>query len=40
LKKLSEKHLKNKEEYYLIGIVSSCKEYKLAWVLENLLDIS
>ena len=40
MKKLSEKHLKNKEEYYLIGIVSSCKEYKLAWVLENLLDIS
>ena len=40
MKKLSEKHLKNKEEYYLIVIVSSCKEYKLAWVLENLLDIS
>tara|TARA_B000000475_G_scaffold121411_1_gene98078 strand:- start:2016 stop:2441 length:426 start_codon:yes stop_codon:yes gene_type:complete len=40
LKKLSEKYLKNNEEYYLIGIVSSCKEYKLAWVLERLFDIS
>ena len=40
MKKLSEKYLKNNEEYYLIGIVSSCKEYKLAWVLEKLFDIS
>ncbi len=40
MKKLSEKYLKNNEEYYLIGIVSSCKEYKLAWVLERLFDIS
>lgn len=40
MKKLSEKHLKNNEEYYLIGIVSSCREYKLAWALERLFDIS
>ena len=40
MKKLSEKYLKNNEEYYLIGIVSSCKQYKLAWVLERLFDIS
>ncbi len=40
MKNLSQKHLKNDEEYYLIGIVSSCKEYKLAWVIEKLLDIS
>ena len=39
MKNLSQKHLKNDEEYYLIGIVSSCKEYKLAWVIEKLLDI-
>ena len=40
MKNLSEKHLKNNEDYYLIGIVSSCKEYKLAWIIEKLLDIS
>tara|TARA_B100001758_G_scaffold222061_1_gene211816 strand:- start:258 stop:683 length:426 start_codon:yes stop_codon:yes gene_type:complete len=40
LKNLSEKHLKNNEDYYLIGIVSSSKEYKLAWIIEKLLDIS
>lgn len=40
MKNLSEKHLKNNEDYYLIGIVSSSKEYKLAWIIENLLDIS
>ena len=40
MKNLSEKHLKNNEDYYLIGIVSSSKEYKLAWIIEKLLDIS
>ena len=40
MKNLSEKHLKNNDDYYLIGIVSSSKEYKLAWIIENLLDIS
>ena len=40
MKNLSEKHLKNNEDYYLIGIVSSSKEYKLAWVIEKLLNIS
>lgn len=40
MKNLSEKHLKNNEDYYLIGIVSSSKEYKLAWIIERLLDIS
>ena len=40
MKNLSEKHLKNNEDYYLIGIVSSSKEYKLAWIIEMLLDIS
>lgn len=40
MKKLSEKFLKNNQDYYLIGIVSSCKEYKLAWTLERLFDIS
>ena len=40
MKNLSEKHLKNNEDYYLIGIVSSSKEFKLAWIIEKLLDIS
>ena len=40
MKNLSEKHLKNNDDYYLIGIVSSSKEYKLAWIIERLLDIS
>ena len=40
MKNLFEKHLKNNEDYYLIGIVSSSKEYKLAWIIEKLLDIS
>ena len=40
MKNLSEKHLKNNEDYYLIGIVSSSKEYKLAWIIDKLLDIS
>ena len=40
MKNLSEKHFKNNEDYYLIGIVSSSKEYKLAWVIEKLLNIS
>ena len=30
----------NVENYSLIGIVSTCKEYKLAWILNNILDIS
>ena len=39
-KKINQKLKLNEENYSLIGIVSTCKEYKLAWILNNILDIS
>ena len=40
LKNINEKLKLNEEDYSLIGIVSTCKEYKLAWILNNILEIS
>tara|TARA_B100001758_G_scaffold142016_1_gene122318 strand:- start:455 stop:871 length:417 start_codon:yes stop_codon:yes gene_type:complete len=40
LKNINQKLKLNEENYSLIGIVSTCKEYKLAWILNNILDIS
>tara|TARA_B100001559_G_scaffold23146_1_gene18653 strand:- start:488 stop:904 length:417 start_codon:yes stop_codon:yes gene_type:complete len=40
LKNINQKLKLNEEHYSLIGIVSTCKEYKLAWILNNILDIS
>jgi len=40
LKNINQKLKINEEHYSLIGIVSTCKEYKLAWILNNILDIS
>tara|TARA_B100001778_G_scaffold46898_1_gene34413 strand:- start:641 stop:1057 length:417 start_codon:yes stop_codon:yes gene_type:complete len=39
-KNINQKLKLNEENYSLIGIVSTCKEYKLAWILNNILDIS
>ena len=39
-KNINQKLKLNEENYSLIGIVSTCKEYKLAWMLNNILDIS
>jgi len=30
----------NKENFKLIGIVSICKEYKIGWIINNLLGVS
>lgn len=40
LKNINQKLKLNEELYSLIGVVSTCKEYKLAWLLNNILDIS
>ena len=40
LKNINQKLKLNEEHYSLIGIVSTCKEYKLAWIINNILDIS
>jgi len=39
LKNINQKLKINEEHYSLIGIVSTCKEYKLAWILNKILDI-
>ena len=39
-KNINQKLKLNEENYSLIGIDSKCKEYKLAWILNNILDIS
>ncbi|MEC7857780.1 MAG: IPExxxVDY family protein, partial [Bacteroidota bacterium] len=40
LKNTNQKLNLNEEDYSLIGIVSTSKEYKIAWVLNNTLEIS
>ena len=39
-KNINQKLNLNEEDYSLIGIVSTSKEYKIAWVLNNTLEIS
>ncbi len=39
MKNLDYNFIKDTNEYYLIGIVSSCKEYKLAWLINTSFDI-
>ena len=40
MKKLDYNFIKDKDEYYLIGVVSPCKEYKLAWNINKVFNIS
>ncbi len=40
MKNLDYNFIKDKDEYYLIGVVSSYKEYKLAWYINKIFNIS